>query len=443
MPLNNPLATQVLHRIQRAAGILVLGTISIQTLGFVKSLFIAAYYGTSAELDAYMLALAPLRLVSGVLLGAIQAALIPRYLELRTNKGANYAISFFLSCVGLILAAIFFMNTGIFFGSSKLTTLLAPGFSFHQAQLTAFLLKWGALYLVFIVLAEPGVSLFQAHRQFFMAAVLPLLTGIVSFGYIIFFRHQGVPSLLYGLILGLALQTLVTLYIWRAWRTGPIRFFSPKHPEIRKTITNMAPLLLGASFGHVNMLVDQMMASTLPAGSIAALNYAAKLHKTMTMLFITVVAQAVFPFFAQQAAERDVQALKSTFSVTLKRLLALLLPLTVLILFLGTPIIRLLFQRGAFSTQSTLATSGAWKAYTLGLPIQAVRHFTIRLFNALQDNMPLMYLEALSIVLNILLNVLFMRWWGHIGIALSTACVYWLTTGVLLYQLYLKQGVIK
>lgn len=439
MILQQHLKTQVLHHIQRAAGILMLGTVSIQALGFVKSLVIAAYYGTSAELDAYMLSLAPIRLLSGVLLGAVQAVLIPRYLELRTSKGTEYAVSFFLSFSGLILGAILFINIGIFFGSSRLAALLAPGFSDHQTQVTTFLLKWATLYLVFIVLAEMGVFLFQAHRQFFMAAALPLLNGSISLGYIICFRHQGIPSLLYGLILGLALQTAASAYAWRAWRTSALRLFSPVHAEMRKTFANMAPLLLGASFGHVNMLVDQMMASTLPAGSIAALNYATKLHKTMTILFITVVAQAVFPFFAQQAAERDIQALKRTFSVTLKRLLALLLPITVLILLLGIPFVRILFQRGAFSAQSTLATARAWKAYTLGLPVQAVRHFTIRLFNAFQDNMPLMYLEAFSIVLNIGLNLLFMRWWGHIGIALSTACVYWLTTGGLLYQLYQKR----
>lgn len=443
MSLNAHVKTQVLQHIQRAAGILILGTLSIQGLGFVKSLFIAAFYGTSGELDAYMLALAPIRLVSGVILGAVQAALIPRYLELRTNKGTDYAISFFLSCTGLILGVCIFIAIALFFGSPYLAVALAPGFTPYQTQVTTFLLQWATLYLVFVLLAEMGIFLFQAHRQFFMAAALPLLNGGVSLGYIICFRRQGVPSLLYGLILGLSLQTIVTIYHWRTWRTVPVRFFSPRHPDMRKTFAAMIPLLLGASFGQVNMVIDQIMASTLPAGSIAALNYAARLHNTMTMLSITIVSQAVFPFLAQQAAEGDLQALHTTFSVTLKRLLTLLLPLTALILLLGTPLVRLLFQRGAFSAQSTLATAGAWKAYALGLPIQAVRHFTIRLFNAFQDNMPLMYLEAVSIVLNILLNVLFMRWWGHIGIAVSTACVYLLTTCVLLYQLYLRRGVIE
>ena len=132
----------------------------------------------------------------------------------------------------------------------------------------------------------------------------------------------------------------------------------------------------------------------LSSGSISALHYAGKLHKLLTQVFITVVAQAVFPFLSQHVAEKDFRALQHTYFMTLKRLLLLLIPISTGILFLAKPAVALVFQRGAFTADAASATAGAWMAYTLALPVQAIRHFTIRLFNAFQDNMPLLYLEG-------------------------------------------------
>ena len=86
------------------------------------------------------------------------------------------------------------------------------------------------------------------------------------------------------------------------------------------------------------------------------------------------------------------------------------------------------------------ATAGAWIAYTVGLPVQAIGILTARMYNALQDNTTLMYVSGGSIVLNIIFNWVFMKFWGHIGIALSTSGVYAVTTGVLVYLLHRKIG---
>jgi putative peptidoglycan lipid II flippase len=182
------------------------------------------------------------------------------------------------------------------------------------------------------------------------------------------------------------------------------------------------------------------MASTLSSGSIAALNFAIKLHSMLTQMFIMVISRVVLPFFAQQVAEENIEALKATYILTIKKVLFLLLPISALIIVFGGFIVQMLFERGAFSAQSTAATAGAWIAYTIGLPIQAVGILTARVYNALQDNKTLMYVSGVSIGLNILLNWTFMKIWGHVGIALSTSGVYVLTTIVLVYLLNKKLG---
>lgn len=430
----------VLRHIQRATILMMLGTLFENFLSFVKSLLIAAYYGTSAQLDAYFLSLAPLRLISGVLVGSVQAALIPRYLELKQKKGGNYAFSVFgtfLLCIMLFITVIIIIFWG---GSSILASYLGKGFDEWQVNFTASLLRISTILLALIILNDVGLCLFHAHRRFTFSAFVPVLGGGCSLAYIVYFRDQGVPSLMYGLIFGMFIQSSVVLYTAQRFFPTRLKFLSPLHPEIYTTFKLMIPLLVGASFGHVNVVVDQMMASTLPPGSIAALHYATKLHNIFTQLFVMIISKVMLPFLAQHVAENDIEAMKRTFFLTAKRTLYILLPISVLIIVFAPLLVQVIFQRGAFTAYSTSSTAGAWIAYTLGLPIQAIGILTARVYNALQDNKTLMYVAGGGIGLNILFNWIFMRIWGHIGIALSTSVLYCVATGILLYILYKKIG---
>jgi len=416
----------------------MMGNLLVNVLAFVKSLFIAAYYGTSANLDVYFLSLAPFNLISGVLLSSIQAAFIPRYLELTQKKGKNYAFAVFVTFLFCVLLFVGIVSIIFLVGSSMIASYLGTGFTAVQVNFTASLLRVSTLLLVFTVLSETGRYLFNAHRQFTFSAFIPLLSCVCSFVYLIYFHAYGVSTLMYGLVLGMFIQSCVIIYSVRRFFPYQIFILHPLHAEIQKTLKVMFPLLLGASFGHVNIVIDQMMASTLPGGSIAALNYAIKLHSIFTQMFIMVVSRAVLPFFAQQVAENNMEELKETFSLAIKRMLYMLLPISFVIIGFGEPIVRLLFQRGEFSVHSTSATAGAWIAYTLGLPVQAIGILTARMYNALQNNKTLMYVSGGSIGLNILFNWIFMKIWGHIGIALSTSGVYVVTTIVLVYFLNKK-----
>ncbi|PIE35305.1 hypothetical protein CSA56_04755 [candidate division KSB3 bacterium] len=421
------------QRIQQASLILMAGRLSANAVGFVKSLLIAAYYGTSAELDVYVLSLAPFRLVSGVLLGSIQAAFIPRYLDLISRKGKQQAWTMFLTFLCCMMLGTGFVSIMLILGSPFIAEYLGAGFTAHQVEFTESLLKLSALVLIFNMLGETGRYVFSAHKRFVLSAFIPLLSIIVSLGYLLYYHIIGVSALMYGLILGMLVQGLVIMYLLRRFYAEErLTLFSPFHPEIQQTIRVMMPLLIGTAFAHANIVIDQMMASTLPGGSIASLHYAVKLHSLFSQVFIMAVSRAALPFFAQQSAEHAIDALKETFLLTGKRMLYILLPISVCILVFGEPIIRLLFQRGAFNSYSTSATAGAWMAYAIGLPVQAIGILTARVYNALQENKTLMYVSGGSVILNILFNWIFMKPWGHVGIALSTSGVYTVTTVVLL-----------
>lgn len=435
-PLNScdekPAATASFKHIRQATLILMAGTAALYGLSLFKSFVIASYYGTSAQLDAYFLAFAPFNLISGVVVSSIQAAVIPKYLEVVAHRGKEEAFAFLSTICCFLLAIIMAISLFLFFGNSVIARYLGSGFDAPHIAFTAALLRASTILLLLTIVSETATCLFQAHRQFAFVAFAPLISGIFSFWYMIQFQSDGVISLMHGLIGGMCLQSGVILYAARQFFPVRFRLLSPFHPDVKQGMKMMTPLFVGSSFGHINMVVDQMMASRLPAGSIAALNYAAKLHSMLTQMFIMMASKAMLPFLAQQAAENDFDALKATFFKIVKTTLIILLPISAAIILFGRFAIEIFFQRGAFTAQSTSATAGAWTAYTLGLPLMAVGILAARMYNVLQENPTLMYVAGGSVAVNIVLNWIFMHWWGHIGIALSTSVVACLSTGVLL-----------
>ncbi len=423
-------------QIQWAALTLMAGMALEYGLSFLKSLVIARYYGTSSEFDAYVLALTPYLFIFGMLSSVIRATMIPRYLQWRETRGVEAAADTLASFTMWLLGILLCIGAALWSGSSVIAALLGKGFTAPQLALTASLLKISTGLLFLTVLNDLGLSLLQAHRCFFFSAMVPLIGGVISLGYILLFRQQGIFSLLWGILAGVIFEIGATI-------VGLKNLFPKRRPilnvfdaEMSATGRAMAPLLLGASFGHLNMTVDQMMASTLPTGSISSLHYAIRLHNLSTQMFVMVTSKAVFPFLAQQVAAREFVVLKKTFLLTIFRLLLVLSPVILLIIFGGEWLVRLAFERGAFSPESTAATSRAWMAYTIGLPMQAVGILTARMYNAFQRNTILTWVSGISIGLNILFNRIFMSYWGHVGIAFSTSAVYTLTTIALVYLLY-------
>lgn len=429
-------ANSPMPQIQGAALILMGGLLLENGLSFLKSLIVARYYGTSGEFDAYVLSLTPYLFLFGMISGVIRATMIPRYVEWRETGGIEIAADRLASFTIWLLATLAGIGAALWLGNPFIVTHLGRGFTPQQRDLTASLLNMSIGLFALTVLVDLGLALLQAHQRFFLSALIPLIGGVVSLSYLIVFWRQGVFSLLWGLIAAATVQMALTWHGLRPMFPNRRPTIALLHPEMRATWRVMTPLLLGASFGHVNMTVDQMMASSLPTGSLSSLHYAARLHNLSTQMFIMVTSKAVFPFLAKHAAAREFALLKKTFLQTISRLLLLLLPVMLIIIVGGEWLVRLMLERGAFTPESTIATSRAWVAYTVGLPMQAVGILTARMYNAFQRNAILTWVSGASIGLNILLNLMFMSHWGHVGIAFSTSVVYAMTTTALVYLLY-------
>jgi len=171
-------------------------------------------------------------------------------------------------------------------------------------------------------------------------------------------------------------------------------------------------------------VVDQAMAATLPSGSVAALSYANKIVALIVAIAATALTTAALPYFSHMAAERDWAGCRHTLKRYTALTLATTVPLTLALIALSHPLIRLVFQRGAFTIVDTDLVSRVQICYFIQIPFYICGMLFVRFLSSIRCNDVLLYVSAINLALDISLNLVLMRKMGIAGIALSTSLVY-------------------
>jgi putative peptidoglycan lipid II flippase len=235
--------------------------------------------------------------------------------------------------------------------------------------------------------------------------------------------HLAEPSkgLAIGVIIGGVLQ--LALQIPFMVRNG-FRLFvrSPLyHPAIKRIALLMVPAVFGAAVYQMNIVVSRLLASHLPEGSVSYLYYADRLVQFPLGVFAIALATAVLPSLSKQAALGDMEGLRSSFSYALKLIFFITIPAMTGLIILREPIVRLLFQRGAFDPATTRLTAEALLYYGLGLCAFSGVRIVVATFYALQDTKTPVKVAVISLFVNIVLSLLLMRPMRHSGLALATS----------------------
>jgi putative peptidoglycan lipid II flippase len=166
------------------------------------------------------------------------------------------------------------------------------------------------------------------------------------------------------------------------------------------------------------------MAAMLPSGSVAALSYANKIVALLVAIGATALSTAALPYFSHMVAEQDWAGCRHTLKRYTALTLATTVPLTLALIALSHPLIRLVFQRGAFTAVDTDLVSHVQVFYFIQIPFYMCGMLFVRFLSSIRRNDVLMYGSAISLALDISLNLVLMRRMGIAGIALSTSLVY-------------------
>ena len=268
-------------------------------------------------------------------------------------------------------------------------------------------------------------AVFNTDDKFALPAVMPMAVPLAILVFLLTaVARWGSYALVAGLLSGFTVQA--SLLAWSLQRRG--FSLAPRwrnaHPATQQVMQQYLPMVAGAAVMSSTDLVDYVMAIPLGAGSVSALHYGTKITALIIGTGSLAVGTTVLPYFSQMTAQKDWQALRHTLRTYARLVLAGTLLVTAVVVLFSTPLVRLLFQRGAFTESDTPLVSQIQALYVLQVPFYFLSTLTLRLISSLKANHLLLIGAAINFCINVVLNYIFIQWFSVAGIALSAAVVY-------------------
>ena len=392
-----------------------------KVLGFARELVLASTYGAGAYSDAYIIAL-NIPMVIFVAIGqSIGTTFIPLYHDINANLGEEKSIKFTNNIFNIVtIVCIVFGILGIVF-AEPLVKLFAMGFQGETQKIAVGFTRIMVMGVLFIGLSNLMTSFLQVKNNFTIPGLASIPRNVVIIISMILSVKYGPSVLAWGTLAGFAIEFLYQVPF--AYKKGYRykKYLNLKDEHLKKMIWLLGPVFIGVAVNQVNAMVDRTLASTLVEGSISALNYANKLNNFVMGVFITSIASVIYPMLSKLSADSDKEKFTESVVTSVNSIVLLVLPISVGAIVLANPIVKILFQRGAFDSSATEMTAIALVFYSIGLVAFGLRDVLGKVFYSLQDTKTPMINGAIAMVLNIILNIILVKIMGHAGLAFATS----------------------
>jgi putative peptidoglycan lipid II flippase len=418
----------------RAAMLFAVVTTGVKVAAFAKEAVVAAAFGVSGAMDAYLMGLMLIGVPLGLLLNAVQTAFIPLLVEVRQTRGTQAGADFVGSTASGTLVA---MAVAILLWLAALhwtIDIVGHGFDPARRVVVRAMFLWLVPYYFLAGLNLLGQGALQADKRFLSSALIPVCTTLVTIAIVLAAGGSDVHVLVLSLVVGSFLESLALH--WQLRRGGlsllPRRIFLT--PEIRRVAKASAVLLGGSFVVSFGPMIEQGLASGLGKGTIAAMGYAFKLPAMLSGILVTAVGITVLPFFSEMLARRDNIGCERAFR---RYALALLGGGTLLVLSLvafSAPLVALVYQRGAFSAEDTQLVAQIQRAYLIQIPCALVGMLAMRLLVAQGAYFIVAVNSGVSVLASGTLAWALSRRLGAVGIALGLSIVVTISATTLVFM---------
>lgn len=407
----------------KSAGIVALGSVLSKILGFLRESALASEFGASYATDAYLMAMViPTLMLFGV--GpAVTTTLIPVFTDLEKRKGRDAAfksVSCIINACVVVAAAV---TVAGFVFAEPLVSFVAPGFSGETYELTVDLTRLLFPIAIFTVITHCITGVLHALGRFAVPAMTGLVQNVIIITSILVFGPKyGITAVAVGTALGAASMFLVQL---PALFSSGFRyhFALDWHDQgLRQVGKLIGPIVLGSVAGQAGTVIIRILASRLPTGSITYLNYSQRLVGLPVGVFGTALVTVLYPTFARMHSEGTREDFAKTFRRSVGVVFFTLVPMAVGLAVLATPVVRLAFERRAFTPEATAATAAALVYACVGIPAMSLSDLSSKAFYAMQDTITPVLVNMGAVGVNVALSLALVEPMGHTGLALAGAC---------------------
>ncbi len=425
-----PRMSKQLERIGLVAGT----TMVSRVLGLIRDMLTAAVFGTTALASAFYTAFTLPNLFRRLLgEGALTAAFVPTLneeLERRQRAGAFELVSqvaswLLVATLAVVAVSMLVLGSGWWEGGAA--ALGAAPETIARWRLGAELAVWLFPYMVFVCLAAAFSAALQTLERFLEPALSPIWLNLAMIAALVGGTWGGwaadgdtrIRLLCGGVLVGGFFQMAVpaVALVREGWRP---RLDLRRSEQMRAIVGLMGPTVLGSAVYLINMALLRLVGLSLNDAAVSLLNLATRLMELPIGVFAVAVSTVVFPLISRQAAQGDWSAFAASYRRGMRLILAVNIPAAVGLALLAEPIIRLLFQRGAFDAADTGAMVPVLAVFAAGLPFFSFVNLVLRAFYARKDTRTPVRAALLSFAVNLGLGLLLMGPLSTVGLALAS-----------------------
>lgn len=417
------------REIVRRAGVVATGTLTSRILGAVRDAVVAAVFAIGAT-DAFWLAFTipnALRVLLGE--GAVSAAFVPVFTEVREREGMARAKQFYRNLVGAMAVVLLVVTVVGVAGAPWIVKGYAWGFQRDEAlfKTTVALTRLLFPYIFFMGISALMMGALYANKRFAAPAFAPALLNICLIAaalllapVFIGFGWPAIFALAVGALLGGALQIVAQLPSLHkeGLLVRPRVGFSDTY--VRKCARLMLPLLAGLGVYQLNVLLSRLFASFLPTGSVSYLYYGQRLAEIPQGMFALAIASAALPSLSDAVAKGDETEAKRLFRHALRLSLFVAVPATVALTVLAGPAATVFFGRGQYDAAAIHETTRSLVWQASGIWAVASVRTIVPMFYALNDTRTPVIASAFNLVVFVTLSLVLMGPMQHAGLAAAT-----------------------
>lgn len=430
-------------------------TLVSRVLGMVRDMLMARYVGAGLASDAFLIAWRLPNLFRALFAeGAFAAVFVPffnrRMAEAEAEEegaGLKAAITFASEVLSVLFPFLVLFTLVMIALTGPVVWAMTGGFpdgGAEKFELAKQLTRITFPYLGLISLVSLLGGILNSLNRFWVNAAAPILLNICMIAALVLFRGEtqlataGTQAI--AVTVSGAMQLLWLVYACR--QAGVVlKLRRPRlSPDVKRLLWLIGPAAVGQGAIQFNLLVSTSLAARfLPEGSVSYLYYADRLNQLPLGLLGIGIGTAILPALSRQIGGGNVGAVQETQNRALELAFFLALPAAIALVVSAIPLVRGVFQHGAFTAGDTMGTASALAAFSLGVPAYVLIKVLTPGFYARQDTKTPVRLAVISMLINLVGNLTLIWRFGHVGVAIATAFSAWVNTG-LLYGVLHRRG---
>ncbi|MBE7211038.1 MAG: murein biosynthesis integral membrane protein MurJ [Gluconacetobacter diazotrophicus] len=407
-------------------GFLTVGgwTMASRVLGLVRDQLLAAAMGAGPMQDAFQVAFRLPNLFRRLFgEGAFNSAFVPLFTGLLAGEGPGVARTFAREALGVLLFWLLLLCVLGELFMPAVISVIGAGFTGNR-DLAVSLARITFPYVVLICAAALVSGVLNGLERFGVAAAAYVLFNVVGIAAILFLTPF-VPDVAHAASWGITLSGVFQLgvLLWAARRAGmPMGIPKPRlSPRMRLLMRRMLPGLVGSGITQLNLVVDTVIGTYLPAGSVSVMYFADRVNQLPLGVLGAAAGTTLLPVLSRQVGRGEMVDAHRTQNDAIEYALVLTLPAALALAVLAEPILATLFGYGRFSPHDVALSAQSLRAYALGLPFFVLIKVLGPGFFARGDTVTPVRVGMATLGLNLCLNLLLMRPLQHVGPPLATS----------------------